>query len=128
MKARVEAIRLRAGPLMGLGDVTTASVPKMVLVSPPSSGGVISTRCFIPHRVHATIGVFAAITVATATRLKTGPAATLAVQPEGRVYFIEHPTGSMEVFLDLDAEGGVKGAGSIRTARKLFDGRVFAGG
>lgn len=128
LKARVEAIRLRAGPLMGLGDVTTASVPKMVLVSPPSSGGVISTRCFIPHRVHATIGVFAAITVATATRLKTGPAATLAVQPEGRVYFIEHPTGSMEVFLDLDAEGGVKGAGSIRTARKLFDGRVFAGG
>lgn len=128
LKARAEAIRLRAGPLMGLGDVTTASVPKMVLVSPPSSGGVISTRCFIPHRVHATIGVFAAITVATATRLKTGPAATLAVQPEGRVYFIEHPTGSMEVFLDLDAEGGVKGAGSIRTARKLFDGRVFVGG
>ena len=125
LKARIEAIRLQAGPLMRLGDVTTASVPKMVLVSKPRSGGAISTRSFIPHRVHATIGVFAAITVATATRLKAGPAADLAVQPEGGVYFIEHPTGSMEVFLDLDAHGNVKGAGSIRTARKLFDGCVF---
>jgi len=125
VKSRIEAIRLQAGPLMRLGDVTTASVPKMVLVSAPSAGGAISTRSFIPHRVHATIGVFAAITVATATRLKEGPASALAVQPEGGVYFIEHPTGSMEVFLDLDAKGNVMGAGSIRTARKLFDGRVF---
>ncbi|MCD2172157.1 4-oxalomesaconate tautomerase [Rhizobium sp. C4] len=125
VKARIEAIRLQAGPLMKLGDVTTASVPKMVLVAPPSAGGAISTRSFIPHRVHATIGVFAAITVATATRLKDGPAAALSVQPDGGRYLIEHPTGLTEVFLDLDAAGNVKGAGSIRTARKLFDGRVF---
>ena len=125
LKVRIEAIRLQAGPLMNLGDVTEASVPKMVLVSQPNAGGAISTRSFIPHRVHASIGAFAAITVATATRLKAGPAAALASQPEGGVYHIEHPTGSMEVFLDLDGEGNVKGAGSIRTARKLFDGRVF---
>ncbi len=125
LKARIEAIRLQAGPLMNLDDVTEASVPKMVLVSQPRAGGVLSTRSFIPHRVHASIGVFAAITVATATRLKAGPAAALASQPEGGVYHIEHPTGSMEVFLDLDREGNVTGAGSIRTARKLFDGRVF---
>ncbi len=125
LKARIEAIRLQAGPLMKLGDVAEASVPKMVLVSPPLAGGAISTRSFIPHRVHASIGVFAAITVATATRLKAGPAAALATQPKDGVYHIEHPTGSMEVFLDLDGEGNVKGAGSIRTARKLFDGRVF---
>ncbi|MCD2178192.1 4-oxalomesaconate tautomerase [Rhizobium sp. C1] len=125
LKARVEAIRLRAAPMMNLGDVSEASVPKMVLVSAPTAGGAISTRSFIPHRVHASIGVFAAITVATATRLKAGPAAALASQPEGGVYHIEHPTGSMEVFLDLDGEGNVKGAGSIRTARKLYDGRVF---
>lgn len=125
LKARIEAIRLHAGPLMNLGDVAEASVPKVVLVSQPSAGGALSTRSFIPHRVHASIGVFAAITVATATRLKAGPAATLASQPEGGIYLIEHPTGLMEVFLDLDVEGNVKGAGSIRTARKLFDGRVF---
>ncbi|MET3615630.1 4-oxalomesaconate tautomerase [Rhizobium aquaticum] len=125
LKARIEAIRLQAGPLMNLGDVTESSVPKIVLVSRPRAGGVLSTRSFIPHRVHASIGVFAAITVATATRLKSGPAAALAALPVGNVYHIEHPTGSMEVFLDLDGEGNVTGAGSIRTARKLFDGRVF---
>jgi len=32
----------------------------------------------------------------------------------------------MEVFLDLSADGSVQGAGTIRTARKLFDGKVFA--
>ncbi|HWU64844.1 MAG TPA: 4-oxalomesaconate tautomerase [Ensifer sp.] len=125
LKARIEAIRLQAGPLMRLGDVASASVPKMVLVSAPRAGGAISTRSFIPHRAHASVGVFAAITVATATRLPQSPAAALAVQPNGGQYLIEHPTGAMDVFLDIDAAGKVQGAGSIRTARKLFDGRVF---
>ena len=34
LKARLESIRLQAGPLMNLGDVTDKSVPKMSLVSP----------------------------------------------------------------------------------------------
>ena len=38
MKARVEAIRLQAGPMMNLGDVTGQSVPKMMLVSAPRAG------------------------------------------------------------------------------------------
>ena len=44
----VEAIRLSAGPLMNLGDVTDSTVPKMSLLSPPARGGTISTRTFIP--------------------------------------------------------------------------------
>lgn len=126
LKSRIEAIRLQAGPMMNLGDVTAASVPKMTLVSAPVEGGAISTRSFIPHRVHASVGVFAAITVATATRLETGPARGLAVQPADGRYLIEHPTGAMEVFLDIGTTGEIKGAGSVRTARKLFDGLVFA--
>lgn len=125
LKARIEAIRLKVGPMMNLGDVTTASVPKMTLVSKSQSGGAISTRSFIPHRVHATVGVFAAITVATATRLAGSPAQDLAVQPSDGRYQIEHPTGSMEVFLDIGDDGELLGAGSVRTARKLFDGMVF---
>ena len=39
LKARLEAIRLQAGPLMNLGDVAAKSVPKMTLVSPPRAGG-----------------------------------------------------------------------------------------
>ncbi|WP_435171206.1 4-oxalomesaconate tautomerase [Falsirhodobacter sp. 1013] len=125
LKARLEAIRLKAGPMMNLGDVAEASVPKMTLVSAATDGGALSTRSFIPHRVHASVGVLAAVTVATAARLGSGPAAEVAAHPEGGRYQVEHPSGSMEVFLDLDEDGGVKGAGVVRTARKLFDGRVF---
>lgn len=125
LKPRLEAIRLQAGPLMNLGDVKEKSVPKMTLVSPPLHGGVINTRSFIPHRCHASIGVFAAVSVATACTLHSSPAAALAVLPEGAHYAIEHPSGAAEVLLEQDAEGAVIGAGTLRTARKLFDGRVF---
>jgi len=128
LKERLEAIRLKAGPMMNLGDVTEKSVPKMTMVSAPRSGGTISTRSFIPHRCHATIGVFAAVSVATACTLESSPAAGLAVMPEGETFTIEHPTGAAEVVLQRDQAGAVTAAGTLRTARKLFDGRVFPNG
>src|SRR3546814_4882149 len=73
VKARLEEIRLAAGPLMNLGDVRDKTVPKMTMVSPPANGGCVSTRTFIPHRCHATIGVFGAISVATACLLPASP-------------------------------------------------------
>jgi 4-oxalomesaconate tautomerase len=125
LKSRIESIRLKAGPMMKLGDVKKASVPKMTLVSPPASGGSISTRSFIPHRVHASVGVLAAISVATATRLRKSPAAAFVQTPDDGRYLIEHPAGLLEIFLELGNDGSINGAGNIRTARKLFDGRVF---
>ncbi len=125
LKARIEAIRLIAGPMMGLGDVREASVPKMTLVSRPQAGGTIATRSFIPHRCHAGIGVFAAVSVATASTLPGSPAYDLAVRPADGRFLIEHPTGAAEVLLEIDDSGEVVGAGTLRTARKLFDGRVF---
>ena len=123
LKARLEAIRLQAGPMMGLGDVGAKSVPKMTLVSTPDRGA-IHTRSFIPHRVHAGIGVFAAISVATACRLAQGPAAALARLPQGHRFAIEHPTGAAEVLLEPLPDGSFR-AGTLRTARKLMDGLVF---
>ena len=125
LKARLEAIRLKVGPTMNLGDVTEKSVPKMTLVSPPQTGGTISTRSFIPHRCHATIGVFAAVSVATACTLRGSPAAGIAVLPKDGRFLIEHPTGAAEVLIEQGADGRVTAAGTLRTARKLFDGRVF---
>ena len=125
LKEKVEAIRLAAGRLMNLGDVTSASVPKMTLVSAPVSTGAINTRSFIPHRVHASVGVLAAVTVATACLVQGTVAQPLANVPEDGRFMIEHPTGAVEVFLDVAPDGHVKGAGTIRTARKLFDGLVF---
>ncbi|MCG6885382.1 MAG: 4-oxalomesaconate tautomerase [Silicimonas sp.] len=125
LKARLEAIRLQAGPLMNLGDVTEKTVPKMTLVSPPTGGGAVSTRSFIPHRCHATIGVFAAVSVATACLIEGSPAASVSRLPEGETYVIEHPTGAAEVLVERDPDGKFSRAGTLRTARKLFDGRVF---
>lgn len=125
LKARLEAIRLQAGPMMALGDVARKSVPKMTLVSEPTRGGVLSTRSFIPHRCHASIGVFAAVSVATASTIKGTPAASVADPAQGDCFAIEHPSGAAEVLLERDAAGQVVGAGTVRTARKLFDGRVF---
>lgn len=133
LKARLESIRLQAGPLMNLGDVREKSVPKMFLVSEPLSGGAINTRSFIPHRCHASVGVLAAVSVATACALPQSPAFALARMPTGRrrTVSVEHPTGEMTVVLETDGDtqgetGGVDRAYILRTARKLFDGVLFA--
>jgi len=127
LKARVEAIRLAVGPMMHLGDVTENTVPKMILVSPPREGGAISTRSFIPHRAHATIGVFAALSVATACLLPEGPAAEVAVVPDGspKRMRVEHPTGASPVSLVVDGAGAVTEGAIISTARLLFTGQVY---
>jgi 4-oxalomesaconate tautomerase len=126
LKARIEAIRLQAGPRMNLGDVRESSVPKMILVAPPRHGGAVGTRSFIPHRVHASIGVFAAVSVATACTMPGSPAARSFVPPANhREFSIEHPTGAMDILVERDGMGKFTGAGTLRTARKLFDGRVF---
>jgi 4-oxalomesaconate tautomerase len=127
LRAKLEAIRLKAGPMMNLGDVAEKSVPKMTMVSAPKAGGAISTRTFIPHRCHSSIGVLGAVSVATACLLAGSPAAELAVIPEGleKTLSIEHPTGEMTVVATLDEAGTVQRAAILRTARKLFDGVVF---
>lgn len=127
LKARIEAIRLKAGPLMNLGDVAAQSVPKIMLVAPPRDGGAICVRSFIPHRAHATIGVLGAVSVATACLVPGSPAAEVAILPPGprKTLSVEHPTGEMSCVLDLDETGAVRTAALLRTARKLMDGMVF---
>jgi 4-oxalomesaconate tautomerase len=130
LKARIEAIRLAVGPMMNLGDVKDQTVPKMILLAPPREGGVVSTRSFIPHRAHATIGVFAAVSVATACLLPDSPAHSLARIPDGttKLMLVEHPTGASPVSLTTDVHDGktvVTEAAIISTARALFEGRVL---
>ncbi len=130
LKARIETIRLAVGPLMNLGDVSARTVPKMCLVAEPLRGGTISTRSFIPHRCHASIGVLGAVSVATAAVLPGTACDGIAdVDPEGmrKRVSVEHPTGEFTVELTLGgdpARPDVLGAALLRTARWLFDGVV----
>jgi len=125
LRSCVEAIRLEAGPPMGLGDVSETTVPKISIVSPAQHGGTVTTRTFIPHRVHAAIGVLGAVSVAAGVRA-AGTVAT--VDGQGPKVAIEHPTGTLTVELELDGTGPttlVHRSAVIRTARKLFDGQVW---
>lgn len=129
LKARIEAIRLKAGPMMNLGDVAQRTVPKMCLVSAPRHGGALNTRSFIPHRCHASIGVLAAVSAASAAVLPGTVCEGVAQLPEGNtpVLGIEHPTGELSTQMNLVREGSkvtIASAALIRTARWLFDGRV----
>ena len=131
LKARIEKIRLGAGPRMHLGDVARKTVPKMSLVSPALHGGALNTRTFIPHRVHEAIGVFGAVSVATACVMPGTVASRLAPQssPGGRRRLeIEHPTGFFTIEMEITGAGGelkVERAALLRTARKLMAGEVF---
>jgi 4-oxalomesaconate tautomerase len=129
--ARVESIRLAAGPLMNLGDVRAATTPKMSLLAPARHGGAVATRTFIPHRVHEAIGVFGAVSVATACLVPGSVAAEVSglTAADGAVELdIEHPTGYFTVSLELLVANGavqVRRAGLLRTARLLMRGEVL---
>ena len=129
LRAKLEALRLACGPLMGLGDVAKKSYPKMCLVAPPSAGGSLATRCFIPIVCHEAIGVLAAVTVATACVLDGSITQGIAVVPESAVktLSIEHPTGELSVELALDPNNSqqVARAALLRTARAIMRGEVM---
>lgn len=134
VKAKIEAIRLQAGKLMHLGDVASKTVPKMSLLSPPHAGGVVSTRTLIPVRVHDAIGVFGAVSVATACLVPGSVAAEIAEVPSSQGVLdldVEHPTGFFTVTMDVSFDDGqvyVRQAALMRTARLLMRGEVFVPG
>ena len=140
LKARIEEIRLVIAQRMNLGDVSNKTVPKMCLIAAPAKGGAVCTRNFIPHRVHESIGVLGAVSVATACLLPSSVANGIAItenelaestdQSDSGIKNIEveHPTGSFTIAMVVDSSGDspeVKQAALLRTCRKLFAGEVY---
>lgn len=133
LKARLQSIRLQLGPMMGLGDVDGAAVPKMCLISAPQGTGLVNTRTFIPYRCHEAIGVLGAVSVATACLLPDSVAAGIVNVPtpdsEGKyVMTVEHPSGEFTCVLKASLTQGeltVSSAGLLRTARLLSRGQLY---
>jgi 4-oxalomesaconate tautomerase len=129
LKQKLEALRLQAGRLMGLGDVGAKSYPKMCLLAPARHGGSIGTRCFIPHACHDAIGVLAAVTVATACVLEGSVARPMVAAIDGLAptISVEHPSGEFSVSLGLDPANPqrVVRAALLRTARLIMRGEVM---
>jgi 4-oxalomesaconate tautomerase len=127
---RIDAFRLKAGQLMGLGHVAGSSVPKTALLAPARDGGQVSTQSFIPVQPHTSIGVLAAVSVVTGMLLPGAVGHDLAADwPADRSQIdVEHPTGHLLVDVIVDSSSvppRVVRSGVVHTARKLFDGTAF---
>jgi 2-methylaconitate cis-trans-isomerase PrpF len=123
---RLEALRLEAGRSMGLGDVTQLVIPKPVLVARARAGGTLAARYFMPHACHtafATTGAVAVATAAVTSGTVVAEAAGAAKLPGDIV--IEHPSGTMKLHLERRADQAEPVAYVVRTARRLFEGRML---
>ena len=127
---RMEAVRIKAGALMGMGDVSKLVVPKIGLLAKPRYGGTITSRYFVPDACHAAHAVTGTACVASACAIP-GTVASQLVQlpppPQGMLT-IEHPSGSIAIDLDADFTGGreiIRRAALVRTARRVFEGVIL---
>lgn len=124
---RLERLRVEAGHRMGLVDVGRLVIPKPVLIAPPRHGGTLMVRYFMPHDCHKALAITGSVAIASAIATPGTVAATLAgpLTLPGAVTF-EHPSGRLTVRLDAPADGRPPCAMVERTARRLFEGNVFA--
>ena len=124
---RLEALRLQAGRMMGLGDVSNSVIPKPVLVSGGDSPDSITSRYFTPRRCHASHAVTGAIGVASAFALP-GTVASAATRAPGRHSLVVlHPAGRIDVEVEIKGQGedaAVSRAALVRTARKIMQGEL----
>lgn len=122
---RLEKLRLQAGQRMGMGDVRAQVAPKPVLISKPKAGGDLNVRYFMPHQCHPSLATTGAVGIATACISDNTVASRLIGGRKPPVVLVlEHPSGRLEV--KLDSRDGKTVAGILRTARRLFEGQVFA--
>lgn len=122
---RLEALRIRAGEMMGMGDVRRQVTPKPVLLSKPRNGGCLNVRYFMPHECHPSLATTGAVGISTAC-ISAGTVASRLVGLKSApvTLMLEHPSGHLDV--RLQHRDGKVVAGILRTARRLFEGHVFA--
>ena len=128
--ARMEPLRLKAGALMGMGDVSKSVTPKFAMLAPARDGGTIATRYFMPWKCHPTMAVTGAQCLASCVLTPGSVADGMAAKPNEApaAITLEHASGTIDVLVDYeDSASGfvVKSAGLVRTARKLAAGEVF---
>ena len=127
---KMEAVRIKAGALMGMGDCRQSVTPKFGLFAPHDETGHIITRYFMPWNTHPTMAVTGSQCMASCALTPGTVAYDLMKNPSEKpaVISLHHPMGVMDVVIDYDItnDGFVHhSAGVVRTARKLAKGEVF---
>lgn len=127
--ACMEAVRIKAGALMGMGDVSKSVTPKFGLLAPAKAGGTIAVRYFMPWKTHPTMAVTGAQCLASCALTPGSVSDGLLTRPENNPaeLVLEHASGTIDVLVDFDTDEGfsLNAAGLVRTARKLADGNVY---
>ncbi|EPY9102003.1 PrpF domain-containing protein, partial [Shigella dysenteriae] len=123
---RIESIRLQAGKVMGLGDVSNMVIPKPVLISPAQKGGAINVRYFMPHSCHRALAITGAIAISSSCALEGSVTRQIVPSVGYGNINIEHPSGALDVHLSNEGQDATTlRASVIRTTRKIFSGEVF---
>lgn len=128
--ARMEAVRLQAGAIMGMGDVSKSVTPKFAILAPARDGGTIATRYFMPWKAHPTMAVTGAQCLASCVLTPGTVAKGLCKPPETgpAKITLEHASGDIDVIVDFCRSGddiSINSAGLVRTARLLARGEVM---
>lgn len=142
--SRLDSIRRQAGVKMGIAETPAAvpgSIPKICLVSAPStsdardvemkqtSGHVdLLARALSVGQPHKAVPITVALALAAAARVP-GSTVALAIAGKNPVddagITIGHASGNLLVGAKFDTAGALASATVFRTARRLFEGRIF---
>ncbi|KAJ5644881.1 PrpF protein [Penicillium longicatenatum] len=142
--SRLDSIRRQAGVKMGIAETPVAvpgSIPKICLVSAPSafdardlemkqtSGHVdLLARALSVGQPHKAVPITVALALAAAARV-LGSTVSLAVAGKDPIdnagITIGHASGNLLVGAKFDTAGALASATVFRTARRLFEGRIF---
>lgn len=133
LMAKLESIRCEIAEKAGMGDVSNSVLPKIGLLSTPKKGGSIRSMYFTPKTFHPTHAVSGAVCVTTSAMLR-GTIASECLRYDGDTsgtfkLDLEHQSGKIPVEIDVTGltkeNFKINSAGTYRTARKLFEGKVF---
>jgi 2-methylaconitate cis-trans-isomerase PrpF len=121
---RLESLRIEAGARMGIANAKDLVIPKPILVAPARHGGAFSGRYFMPHSCHNAFAITGTVAAATGAVTPGTVIADIAGTPKMPVdIVIEHPSGTIQTH--LEQRGGMPAAYVVRTARRIFEGRIL---
>ncbi|KAF2008115.1 DUF453-domain-containing protein [Amniculicola lignicola CBS 123094] len=138
----LETIRRKAAVAMGIcsaEELAPGSIPKIAIVSKPythsvGSGKIIAkndcdliARAISVGQPHRAVPITVAMALAAASKLEGSVVqritSTIPVDPDGVT--VGHNSGTLLVGARFGSEGGIEEATVFRTARRLFEGKVY---
>lgn len=140
---RLDSIRRQAGVKMGISSTLASvpgSIPKICLVSAPGSDERSTEQHQTPRDVdlvaralsvgqpHKAIPITVALALAAAARVQGSTVSEVVADREvvdEAGITIGHASGNLLVGAEFDGQGQVRFATVFRTARRLFEGKIF---